>query len=96
MKTLIQRVPFGEGRFEPMRAVHFVEADQEFEVEFDSGAIGLLTNAHLRRANKLPSVTTPVDSIWIDGETKAGFFVRYADGTTAEASWELVMENPPS
>ena len=95
MKTLIQRVPFGKGRFEPIRAVRFLEGEQEFEVEFDSGGIGLLPNADLRRANGLLPKSTTVDSIWIDGETQSGFFVRYGDGTTAEASWELVLENPP-
>ena len=67
MKTLIQRVPFGKGRFEPIRAVRFLEGEQEFEVEFDSGGIGLLPNADLRRANGLLPKSTTVDSIWIDG-----------------------------
>jgi hypothetical protein len=96
MKTVVAKAPFGKAMFEPIRSVRFLESERQYEVEFESGAVGILTDAELRRANRLPPTADPVDSIWIDGETRSGFFVRYVDRSTAEASWELVLENPPT
>ena len=93
---MVARCPFGQAKFEPIQGVRFLEDERQYEVEFESGAVGLLSDTELRRSNRLPPAVSPVDSIWIDGETRAGFFVRYADGSTAEASWELVLENPPA
>lgn len=94
MKTAAKRQRFGTAAFEPMRSVRFLPDTDAFEIEFDSGSTYLLPRAELLSANGRTSDAT-VDSIWIDAETRSGFFVRFADGVEAEASWELVKEAPP-
>jgi len=37
---------------------------------------------------------SPVTAVWVDPELRSGFYVRYEDGTMAEASWEFVKEHP--
>jgi hypothetical protein len=95
MKTLLSRLPFGQAKFVPIRSVRYLDWENQFEVEFDTGDFALLPHPELRQVNRLPTEHPPIDSIWIDAETRAGFFVRYADGTTAEASWEFLLELPP-
>ena len=95
MATLVQRVPFGTATFDPIKTVHFLGQEQCFEVEFESGDLHQMVNNELRRANGLKAECRDVEAIWLDAETRAGFFVKYADGSEAEASWELVKELPP-
>ncbi len=94
MKTVIQPVAVGEGKFEPIRWVRYLEDAMCFEIEFDSGAIGQLDRARLLKANRQEDLSQEVSSIWLDAETRSGFWVRFSDGTIAEASWELVLEEP--
>lgn len=96
MKTLTKRVPFGTGKFTPIERVSYDNDEEAFEITFSSGLRYLLPHAELRRANGLTEPTGSVDSIWIDAETRSGFVVRYSDGGQAEASWELVVEDPPA
>lgn len=96
MKIISKQLPFGFASFEPMRAVRFVADEDAFEIEFDSGETFLLSRASLITANGLkPADHCEPDSIWIDGETRSGFFVRFSDGVEAEASWEFVKERRP-
>ena len=86
------RKPFGTATFERIRAVRYLSWEDAFEVEFDSGVSYLVTNDELRRRNRLPSKGVEVTAAWVDPELRSGFFVRYANGDVAEASWELVKE----
>lgn len=91
----MSKASFGQAKYEPIRSVIYLPREEKFEVEFDSGDYALLSHQEMRQANHLPKEHAPIDSIWIDAETRSGFFVRYADKTTAEASWELILELPP-
>lgn len=92
MKTASLRKPVGTASFERIRAVKYLAWEDAIEVEFDSGVTYLVSNAELRRRNGLSEESAEVVGVWVDPELRSGFFVRYADGETAEASWELVKE----
>ena len=91
MKSFAEPQPLGSAKFEPIRAVRYVDAQDIFEVEFDSGKTFCVAHATVRRANGL-SGTGEVDSVWIEAEARAGFLVRYRNGEWADCAWDLVAE----
>ena len=92
MKTATRRKPFGTATFDRIRSVRYLSWEDAFEVEFDSGVSYLVDNADLRRRNGLPAKGQEVVATWVDPELRSGFYVRYANDETAEASWEFVKE----
>jgi len=91
MITAQTKKPLGTARFERMRNVKYLAWEDVFEVEFDSGVTYLLSNRELRRRNRLRRAGA-VEAVWVDPELRSGFFIRYDNGDTAEASWEVVKE----
>jgi hypothetical protein len=92
MKTESLRKPVGTATFEHIRASKYLVWQDAVEVEFESGVSFLVSNAELRRRNHLSEETTEVVGVWVEPELRSGFFVRYANGETAEGSWEFVKE----
>ena len=62
-------------KFEPIRFVRYLDDEDIFEVEFDSGETFCVDHAEVRRANGL-SGQSDVDSVWIDAAMRAGFLMR--------------------
>lgn len=93
MKTYAEPKPLGTSKFEPIRFVRYLDDDDVFEVEFDSGEMFRVSHAAIRRANGL-SGQSDVDSVWIDAEMRAGFLVRYRNGEWADCAWDFVCETP--
>ena len=91
MKSYAEPKPLGTAKFEPIRAVRYLDDRDLFEVEFDSGETFQIAHATGRRANGL-SGQGSVDSVWIEAEARAGFLVRYNDGTWADCAWDPVRE----
>ena len=79
MKTYAEPKPLGTSKFEPIRFARYLDDEDMFEVEFDSGETFRVDHAAIRRANGL-SGQSDVDSVWIDAEMRAGFLVRYRNG----------------
>lgn len=94
MKSYAERKPLGTAKFEPIGAVRYLDERDVFEVEFESGEIFEIAHADVRRANGLSGMAK-VDSVWIEAEARAGFLVRYPDGTWADCAWDLVKETAP-
>lgn len=94
MKTYARPKRIGTARFEPIRAVRYLDDRDVFEVEFDSGEVFQVDHAAIRRANSLPASAAEVDSVWIEAEVRAGFLVRYRNGESADCAWDFVRENP--
>ena len=91
MKSYAEPKPLGTAKFEPIRAVRYLDEQDSFEVEFDSGETFRILHATIRRANGLAGQGN-VDSVWIEAEVRAGFLVRYDDGPWADCAWDLVKE----
>ena len=91
MKTYAEPKPLGTAQFEPIRAVRYLDDEDAFEVEFDSGETFRVVHSAVRRANGL-SDRGEVESVWIDAEARAGFLVRYRNGEWADCAWGLVKE----
>lgn len=53
MKGYAKRKPQGSAKFEPIRAVRYLDDEDVFEVEFDSGETFQIPHAAIRRANGL-------------------------------------------
>lgn len=83
--------PLGTARFKPIRGVRYLDSEDVFEVEFDSGETYRVVHTLVRRANGL-SGTAEVDSVWVDAEARAGFLVRYRNGEWADCAWDFVKE----
>jgi hypothetical protein len=94
MKSYAEPKPVGTAKFEPIRAVRYLDNEDAFAVEFDSGEIFRITHAAIRRANGLTTPAAEVDSVWIDAEMRAGFLVRYRNGEWADCAWDFVREAP--
>lgn len=94
MITASVRKRAGTARFDRIRDVKYLSWEDGYEIEFDSGVSHLITNKELRVANRLHGKGSPVTAVWVDPELRSGFYVRYEDGTMAEASWEFVKEHP--
>jgi hypothetical protein len=94
MKTYAQPKPVGTAKFEPIRAVRYLDDQDVFEVEFDSGETFRVSHAAIRRANALAAPAAEVDSVWIEAEMRAGFLVRYPGGECADCAWDFVRETP--
>ena len=91
MKSYAEPKPLGTSKFEPIRAVRYLDDEDTFEVEFDSGETFRIAHTTIRRANRLTGPGA-VDSVWIEAEARAGFLVRYEDGEWADCAWDLVKE----
>ena len=91
MKPYAEPQPLGTAKFEPIRAVRYLDEQDAFEVEFESGKMFCSAHATVRRANGL-SGRAGVDSVWIEAEAQAGFLVRYRNGDWADCAWDLVKE----
>jgi hypothetical protein len=91
MKSYAERKPLGTSKFEPIRAVRYLDGPDAFEVEFDSGETFQILHSTIRRANGLAG-NGQIDSVWIEAEARAGFLVRYVDGGWADCAWDLVKE----
>jgi hypothetical protein len=91
MKTYALPRPQGQARFEPIRTVRYLDDDDSFDVDFESGETYQVNHAELRRANRLPG-TAEVDSVWVEAEVRAGFLVRYTNGALADCAWDFVKE----
>jgi len=88
------KAPFGKGKFSPIRNVRYLQWEDAFEVDFDDGLSFLEPHSTVRTANKIPK-TAKVESVEVEPELRSGFFVRYANGGTAEVSWSFIREHPP-
>ncbi len=91
MKTYAEPRPLGTAKFEPIRAVRYLDEEDIFEVEFESGETFAVLHQVIRRANGI-SGTGEVDSVWIEAEVRAGFLIRYKDGELADCAWDFVKE----
>lgn len=91
MRVYAKPKAVGSAKFEPIRAVRFLDDENAFEVEFDSGETFRIDHAVIRQANGL-SLAGEVESVWIDAETRAGFLVRYRNGESADCAWDFVKE----
>jgi hypothetical protein len=94
MKTYAEQKPLGTAKFEPIRAVRYLDDEDVFELEFDSGDTFRVSHAAIRRANGLAPLAADVDSVWIDADMRAGFLIRYRSGEWADCSWDFVRESP--
>lgn len=94
MKTYAVPKPYGEATFEPIVRVRYLDRKNIFEVEFASGETYVIEHAAILRANGLTAGVGEVDSVWIEGETRSGFLVRYTHGAMADCAWDFVKENP--
>ena len=93
MKTYAEPKPLGTATFEPIRFVRYLDDEDVFEVEFESGETFRLSHAAIRRANQLTDGVGAVDSVWIEAELRAGFLVRYTNGELADCAWDFVKES---
>jgi len=93
MKTYAEPKPLGTATFEPIRAVRYLDDEDIFEVEFESGETFAVPHEVIRRANGI-SNAGEVDSVWIEAEVRAGFLIRYKDGELADCAWDFVKETP--
>jgi hypothetical protein len=91
MKSYAEPKPLGTAKFEPIRAVRYLDEADIFEVDFDSGETFQIAHTVVCRANGR-SMPGKVDSVWIEAEARAGFLVRYDDGTWVDCAWDLVKE----
>jgi hypothetical protein len=91
MKTYAKPTPPGTAKFEPIGAVRYLDDEDAFEVEFDSGETYRVTHDAIRRTNGL-SEHGEVESVWIEAEVRSGFLVRYRNGEFAECGWGFVKE----
>ena len=91
MKPYAEPQPIGSAKFEPIRAVRYLDDRDMFEVEFESGQTYCIQHSTMRRANGLQG-EDQVDSVWIEAEVRAGFLVRYRSGAWADCAWDLVKE----
>ena len=94
MKAKAYTAPKSLGRaaFSPIQSVRYLDEDDAFEVEFASGKTYRVSHAEIRRANNLTGPAVEIDSVWIEAEMRAGFFVRYTDGSEADCAWDFVKE----
>src|SRR5882724_1427088 len=95
MKTYAAPKPYGEATFEPIVHVRYLDQRDVFEVKFASGETYVIEHAAILRANGLAPGVGEVDSVWIEGETRSGFLVRYSTGAMADCAWDFVKESPP-
>ena len=88
------KAPFCKGKFSRVKNVAYRQWEDAFEVEFDDGLSFLEPHKTIRKANKIlpKAVVVRVES---DEELRAGFFVHYDNGQTAEVSWAFIRELPP-
>jgi hypothetical protein len=91
MKPYAAPQPLGSAKFEPIRAVRYLDDRDLFEVEFESGEMYCIEHSAVRAANAL-SGRDEVDSVWIEAEARAGFLIRYRSGAWADCAWDLVKE----
>ncbi|MSU70543.1 MAG: hypothetical protein EXS39_07180 [Opitutaceae bacterium] len=94
MKTYAAPKPFGTATSEPIVRVRYLDKRDVFEVEFSSGEIYVIKHAAILKANGLVAGTGEVDSVWIEGEMRSGFLVRYTNGEMADCAWDFVKESP--
>lgn len=92
MKGYAEPKALGTAKFEPIRTVRYLDDDDLFEVEFESGETYRIAHAVIRQANQVSSAAE-VDSVWIDAEMRAGFLIRYRDGGWADCAWDFVKES---
>ena len=93
MKTYAEPKPLGTATFEPIRYVRYLDEEDVFEVEFESGETFRVSHAAIRRANQLADGVGALDSVWIEAELRAGFLVRYTTGDLADCAWDFVKES---
>ncbi|MBC7367347.1 MAG: hypothetical protein H7343_11155 [Undibacterium sp.] len=93
MKTYAEPNPLGTATYEPIRCVRYLDGEDIFEVEFESGETFCVNHVAIRRANQLADSVGSVDSVWIEAELHAGFLVRYKAGELADCSWDFVKES---
>jgi hypothetical protein len=91
-KTYAEPKPLGTATFEPIRAVGYLDDEDIFEVEFESGETVAVPHQVIRRANDISNTSREVDSVWIEAEVRAGFLIRYKDGGLADCVWDFVKE----
>ena len=95
MKTLNPlKVPFGKGKFSPIRNVRYLQWENTFEIDFEDGLSFLEPHQTIRASNEIAK-TAKVESVEIEVELRSGFFVHYDNGQTAEVSWSFIRERPP-
>ncbi|MGO8764504.1 MAG: hypothetical protein ACLQSR_05125 [Limisphaerales bacterium] len=96
MKAAIQnaKAPFGKGKFSKVKNVRYLSWEDAFDVEFEDGLCLLEPHATIRKANKIPS-RAKFDHLEIDDWCRAGFYVHYDNGQTAEVSWSFIRELSP-
>jgi hypothetical protein len=85
MKPYAEPQPLGSAKFEPIRAVRYLDDRDLFEVEFESAKLYCIEHSAVRRANALPG-NDEVDSVWIEAEAHAGFLVGYRSGAWADCA----------
>jgi hypothetical protein len=88
------KAPFRKGKFSRVKKVAYRQWEDAFEVEFDDGLSFLEPHKTIRRANKITPKAV-VERVELDEELRAGFFVHYDNGQTAEVSWAFIRELPP-
>jgi hypothetical protein len=94
MKTYAAPKPLGTATCEPIVRVRYRDHRDLFEVEFASGETYVIKHAVILKANGLGPEAGEVDSVWIEGETRGGFLVRYTSGAMADCAWDFVKESP--
>jgi hypothetical protein len=93
MKAYAEPKPLGTATFEPIRYVRYLDEEDVFEVEFESGETFCVSHSAIRQANPLANSFGAVDSVWIEAELRAGFLVRYTTGDLADCAWDFVKES---
>ena len=93
MKTYAEPKPLGTATFEPIRYVRYLDDEDVFEVEFESGETFRVSHSAIRQANQLANSFGAEDSVWIEAELRAGFLVRYTTGELADCAWDFVKES---
>ena len=88
------KAPFGKAKFSRVKNAAYRQWEDAFEVEFDDGLSFLEPHKTIRKANKIAPKAVVV-RVELDDELRAGFFVHYDNGQTAEVSWGFIREHPP-
>ena len=86
--------PFGTAKMVDLIAVRYLAWEDSFEIDFEDGLTFLEPHSTIRKANKI-SPKAEIERVELEDWCRAGFYVHYSNGQTAEVSWSFIRELPP-
>ena len=92
VKTTFKKSKFGTAVFSKILDAVYLAGEDIFEIRFANSIVYLIENSVIKSSNHIQG-NPQIERVEIDTELGSGFYVYYADGQKAEASWAFVMED---